>query len=143
MKRAWIENGFIFMTEDPNLQIPFEYIEVPDDITFEDLCIKDNKIVIKSEEDRKKELIQRVKEKILSKWREELKTKLTEKGYHDLGDLFIYASIGEPEAIELKNWYLQKDKDIFNLIDNLSKMSIDELKQFIWNKLWEYIELIT
>lgn len=68
-KRAWIENGNIFITEDDTLILQ-DYIEVPEETTLQDLKIVDGRLVLKTEEEKleelKQEQLQKLKQYVFS-----------------------------------------------------------------------------
>lgn len=116
---AWIENNNIFISNDISL-IPnnVNYIEIPDNILLHDLKIVDNKILFKSEEDKVNELREKIKENALIIYENVIREKLRKFGFNNLGDIKIYADLGNKDAQDILNWYLQFDNKFWNWIEN-------------------------
>lgn len=137
MKKAWIENNTIFLTDDSNLQIPFEYIELDDSINIDDLYIdENNQIKIKNEDIKKKEVIDNIKNKLILYWKSKYNQTFKKYDYYDLSDVYIYSKY-EDEANKLLKWYIDNDKKIYDYIDSLYELEYDEILD-IYNNM-EYI----
>lgn len=67
MKKAWIENNQIYLTDDMSVTIPTEFVTVPDDVTINDLTIVNGEIVVKSEAEKLQELKQKVLQELKGK----------------------------------------------------------------------------
>lgn len=136
MKKAWIENGLIFIGPEEFVPANAEdVIDVPDDTLPENLKIVDGKLVLKSEEEKAAEK----REKLLSRFMEELIRKsdfkvfnfLKKNGYRSVGDLKLYADLGYEESQRLLQKYLDFDSALWNFIYNeLPSMDVNDLENF-------------
>lgn len=136
--KVWIENGNIFMTDDETVA-PENAVDVPDNVTIQDLKVVDGTIQLKTEEEKKNELITLIKSNIITKARQKILSAIQDKGYYDIGDLKLYADKKEPEAVETLNWYKEVDRKIWKSIEDLHNKTLQELKEFNIDKELEVI----
>lgn len=136
MKKAWVENGLIFI--GPQECVPkdaTDVINVPDDTEPEDIEIKNGTLVLKSTEKKLLEklhkLRDKIKEEVLYKSDKKVEQILKEHGYRSIGDLKLYADLNTPEAVSLLEQYLRFDDLVWKFIDeDLQEMSLQELEEF-------------
>lgn len=132
MKKAWIENGVIFVGPESGVPPYINYsIDIPDDVTPLDLKIVDGRIVFKSEEEKILSLKEDITKKLLSYSDFKVQEFLNKNGYRSIGDLKLYAELEYSEAQNLLNLYLQFDNELWNFITNiLPEKTLQELKEF-------------
>lgn len=141
MKRAWIENDVIYLTDNPNLKINGEYIEIPDDASIVDVEIVDGKPQLKSEEKRLQYLkdvkimeLKNYVNRYLSRtdWVTIKLISMANEGYTD-EEIEIErqkkSSILE-ERRRIREWYKTKKQEILNETD-ISRLRTLSLSPFV------------
>jgi len=115
--------------------VPFNVKYQVFDVEHPDDLILDNGVIrLKTDDDKKQELIPQAKALLNSAYFTFITNLLKEHGYIGIGDLAYYANTkNEAEAKDLLNFYDKFDQIFWNYYDNLSNLSLQELRNIITN----------
>jgi hypothetical protein len=113
------------------LNVKYEVFDVQ---SIDDLMLDNGVIRLKTDDDRKKELLPQAKTLLNSVYFTFINDLLRKHGYNGIGDLTYYANTkNDTEAKDLLNFYDKFDTIFWNYYGNLSNLSLQEIKNVIIN----------
>jgi hypothetical protein len=113
------------------LNVKYEVFDVQ---SVDDLMLDNGVIRLKTDEDRKKELLPQAQTLLNSAYFTFINNLLRKHGYNGIGDLIYYANTkNEAEAKDLLDFYDKFDAIFWNYYANLNNLSLQEIKNVIIN----------
>jgi hypothetical protein len=113
------------------LNVKYQVFEVehPDDVILDDGVIR-----LKTDDDRKRELIPQAKVLLNTAYFDFISRFFRERGYNSIGDVVYYANTkSDDEAKALLDFYDKFENAFWNYYNNLSNLSVQELRSVIAN----------